>query len=208
MVVSSAGLGPESDCSGEAQTKLYKYYRPMLSSERVPHIKIPAIFSQKTKIWSWTSDGSPTPRQTGRLTVGCKLTSTSKAVELLDRASVEKLDYWAGVAVEFSESQELLWQRLEDSACSSELDCVCELAIAPRRIVIKSWKCPVSQVSSLVKFLFQHQTQYWAYSKVPFVIVFNCPSYTSLCKQVRLILLVKMVSLFTFNLSVQRTSMD
>jgi hypothetical protein len=28
-------------------------------------------------MWSWAPDGSPTPRQTGRLTVGRKLTSTS-----------------------------------------------------------------------------------------------------------------------------------
>jgi hypothetical protein len=51
--------------------------RPILSSERVPHIKKPAIVGQKTKIWSWAPDGSPTPRQTRRLTVGRKLTSTS-----------------------------------------------------------------------------------------------------------------------------------
>jgi hypothetical protein len=52
------------------------------------------------------------------------------------------------------------------SACSSELVCVCvcESAIAPQRIVINSWKCPVSQVSNLMKSLFQHQTQYWANS--------------------------------------------
>jgi hypothetical protein len=56
-------------------------YRPVLSSERVPHIKKPAIVRQKTKIWSWAPDESPTPRQTGRLTVGRKLTSTSN-VEL------------------------------------------------------------------------------------------------------------------------------
>jgi hypothetical protein len=49
----------------------------ILSSERVPHFKKPAIVRQKTKIWSWAPDGSPTPRQTGRLTVGLKLTSTS-----------------------------------------------------------------------------------------------------------------------------------
>jgi hypothetical protein len=55
-------------------------YRPVLSSERVPHIKKPAIVRQKTKIWSWAPDGSPTPRQTGRLTVGHKLTSTSTRV--------------------------------------------------------------------------------------------------------------------------------
>jgi hypothetical protein len=52
-------------------------YRPVFSSEKVPHIKKPAIVRQKTKIWSWAPDGFPTPRQTGRLTVGRKLTSTS-----------------------------------------------------------------------------------------------------------------------------------
>jgi hypothetical protein len=51
--------------------------RPVLSSERVPHIKKPAIVRQKTKIWSWAPDGSPAPGRTGRLTVGRKLTSTS-----------------------------------------------------------------------------------------------------------------------------------
>jgi hypothetical protein len=41
-------------------------------------MKKPAIVRQKTKIWSWAPDGSPTPGQTGRLTVGRKLTSTSE----------------------------------------------------------------------------------------------------------------------------------
>jgi hypothetical protein len=35
-----------------------------------------SIFRQKTKIKSWAPDGSPTLRQTDRLTVGRKLTST------------------------------------------------------------------------------------------------------------------------------------
>jgi hypothetical protein len=48
-------------------------YRPILSSERGPHIKKPAIVWHQTKIWSWALDGSPTPRQI----VGRKLTSTS-----------------------------------------------------------------------------------------------------------------------------------
>jgi hypothetical protein len=52
-------------------------YRPILKSERVPHIKKPASAGQKTKIWSWAPAGSPSPRQTGGLTVGRKLTSTS-----------------------------------------------------------------------------------------------------------------------------------
>jgi hypothetical protein len=52
-------------------------YRPILSSERVPHTKKPEIIRQKTKIWAWAPDGSPTARQTGRLTVGRNLTTTS-----------------------------------------------------------------------------------------------------------------------------------
>jgi hypothetical protein len=51
-------------------------YRPIHSSERVPHIKKPTIVRQKTKIWPWAPDVSPTPRQTGRLTVSRILTST------------------------------------------------------------------------------------------------------------------------------------
>jgi hypothetical protein len=52
-------------------------YRTVLSSERAPHIKKPVVVGQKTKIWSWAPDGCPTSRQTGRLTVGRNLTSTS-----------------------------------------------------------------------------------------------------------------------------------
>jgi hypothetical protein len=36
-------------------------YRSILSSERAPRIKKPVIVRQETKIWSWASDGSPTP---------------------------------------------------------------------------------------------------------------------------------------------------
>jgi hypothetical protein len=79
MVASSAGLGAESDCSGKGQKYVIVQinYTPVLSSGKAPHSKKPAIVKQKTKIWSWAPDGSPTPRQTGRLTVGRKLTSTS-----------------------------------------------------------------------------------------------------------------------------------
>jgi hypothetical protein len=45
-------------------------YRPILSSERAPHSKKPTIVKKKKKIWSWAPDGSPTPKQTGRLFVG------------------------------------------------------------------------------------------------------------------------------------------
>jgi hypothetical protein len=37
----------------------------------------PAIAGERKEIWSWDPDGVPAPRQTGRLTVGRKLTSTS-----------------------------------------------------------------------------------------------------------------------------------
>jgi hypothetical protein len=57
-------------------------YRPVLSPEKVPNIKKPAIVGEKTIIWSWVLDGSPTTRQTGRLTVSRKLTSTSTAISV------------------------------------------------------------------------------------------------------------------------------
>jgi hypothetical protein len=57
-------------------------YRPIFSSERVPHIKKPAIVREIKEIWSWNPDGIPVPRQTGRLTVGRKLTSTSTSLTL------------------------------------------------------------------------------------------------------------------------------
>jgi hypothetical protein len=53
-------------------------YKPILSSERAPHSKKPAIDKQKTKIWPRASNGSPTPRLP---TVGCNLTSVSASVE-------------------------------------------------------------------------------------------------------------------------------
>jgi hypothetical protein len=53
-------------------------YRPALSSGRALHSKKPAIVKEKKKIWSWAPDGSPKPRQTGRLIVGYNSTSTSE----------------------------------------------------------------------------------------------------------------------------------
>jgi hypothetical protein len=73
MVVSSAD--PRVTALARPRRNCRVNYRQVLSSERVPHIKKLAIIRQKTKIWSWAPDGSPTPRQTGRLTVGRKLTS-------------------------------------------------------------------------------------------------------------------------------------
>jgi hypothetical protein len=37
-------------------------YRPTLSSDRVPHIKKPAIVRERKEIWSWDTDGVRTTR--------------------------------------------------------------------------------------------------------------------------------------------------
>jgi hypothetical protein len=50
--------------------------RPVLSSERAPHINKPATVRQKKKIWSHIPNECLTPRQTGRLTVGHNITLT------------------------------------------------------------------------------------------------------------------------------------
>jgi hypothetical protein len=64
MIVSSVGLGFESDFSEGPEVIVQVNYKPILSSERAPHIKKLAIVRQETKIWSWAPDGDPTPRQT------------------------------------------------------------------------------------------------------------------------------------------------
>jgi hypothetical protein len=79
MAVSSAGLRLKSGCSGKAQKQLYsKLQSHPLVREGAPYKE--THNSQKTKIWSWAPDGSQTPRYTGRLTVGRKLTSTSTGI--------------------------------------------------------------------------------------------------------------------------------
>jgi hypothetical protein len=55
-------------------------YRPILSSERVAHLKKSATVREIREIRLWDIDGIPTPRQTGRLFVGRKLTSTSTSI--------------------------------------------------------------------------------------------------------------------------------
>jgi hypothetical protein len=65
MVVSSAGLAPESYCT--------ENYGLVLMSERAPNFKnqtIVRLKKTKGKIRSCASKGCPAPRQTGRLTVG------------------------------------------------------------------------------------------------------------------------------------------
>jgi hypothetical protein len=81
MVVSSAGLRPKSDCSGKAQKQLYsKLQARPLVKEGATKLKTRNFLkeiSRGMKNWSRVPDGRLTPGQTGRLTVGRKLTSTS-----------------------------------------------------------------------------------------------------------------------------------
>jgi hypothetical protein len=83
MAVSSAGLRSKSDCSGKAQKNCTLNYTPVLSSEREQKITNKQLskgnFKEKIN-WSRVLDECLTPRQTGRLTVGRKLTSTSTLI--------------------------------------------------------------------------------------------------------------------------------
>jgi hypothetical protein len=68
-------------------------------------MKKPASVRQKTKIWSWAPHGSPTPRQTDRITVGRKLASTSRATPVQLMTIIGLLDYWRlrfGLAFQWS----------------------------------------------------------------------------------------------------------
>jgi hypothetical protein len=76
MVVSSAGLQPRATALARPRAIVQVNYRHILPSERAHHSKKPAIVRQKKK----AGHGSPIPRQAGRLTVGCKLTSTSTSI--------------------------------------------------------------------------------------------------------------------------------
>jgi hypothetical protein len=80
MVLSSAGLRPNSDCSGKAQKQLYSKLRtrPLVREGATKlHTRNLKEISRRKKNWAHIPDGRLTPRQTGRLTVGRKLTLTS-----------------------------------------------------------------------------------------------------------------------------------
>jgi hypothetical protein len=65
MVIGPARLKTVSACTAN--------YRPALSSEWKPHFKNKALVrvkKRKGNIWSWAPKEGPTPRPTGRLTVG------------------------------------------------------------------------------------------------------------------------------------------
>jgi hypothetical protein len=81
MAVSSAGHRAKSDCSGKAQKQLYSKLqtRPLVREGATTSQSrncLKEISRRKTNL-SRVPDGRLTPGQTGRLTVGRKLTSTS-----------------------------------------------------------------------------------------------------------------------------------
>jgi hypothetical protein len=80
-MVSSARLRPKSECSGKAQKQLYSNLqtRP-LGKEGATKLQICNCLKQisrRKQNWSQVPDGRLTPGQTGRLTVGRKLTPTA-----------------------------------------------------------------------------------------------------------------------------------
>jgi hypothetical protein len=81
MAVNSAGLRPKSDSSGKAQNQLYSNLqtRPLVreGATKLQSRNCLKELSRRTKNWSHVPDGRLTPGQTGRLTVGRKLTATA-----------------------------------------------------------------------------------------------------------------------------------
>jgi hypothetical protein len=69
MVTSSAGLGSESDCAGEAQKQLYRYIIGQSSRQRG------RLIIRNLQL-SRVADGGLIPGQAGRLTVGPKIILT------------------------------------------------------------------------------------------------------------------------------------
>jgi hypothetical protein len=81
MAVSSAGLRPKSDCSRKAQKQLYRKLqaRPLVreGATKLQTRNGRQEISRRKKNWSQVLDGRLTPGQTGRLTVGRKLTAAA-----------------------------------------------------------------------------------------------------------------------------------
>jgi hypothetical protein len=77
--VSSAGLRSKNDCSGEAQKQVYSNLqaRPLVreGATKLQTRNCLKEISWRKKNWSQVPDGRLTPGQTGRLTVGVKLTN-------------------------------------------------------------------------------------------------------------------------------------
>jgi hypothetical protein len=81
MAVTSAGLEPKNDCSGNVQKQLYSKLqtRPLVRKGATKQQTLNSLkkISRRKKNCSRVPDGCPTPRQAGRQTIGRKLTSTS-----------------------------------------------------------------------------------------------------------------------------------
>jgi hypothetical protein len=79
--VCSVGLRSKSDCSGKAQKQLYSNLQTRsLVREGATKLQTRNCIneiSRGKKNWSQVPDGRLTPGQTGRLTVGRKLTATA-----------------------------------------------------------------------------------------------------------------------------------
>jgi hypothetical protein len=77
----SAGLRPKSNSSGKAQKQLYSNLqtRPLVreGATKLQTRNCLKEISRRTKNWSQVPDGRLTPGQTGRLSVGRKLTETA-----------------------------------------------------------------------------------------------------------------------------------
>jgi hypothetical protein len=88
IAVSSAGLRPKSDCSGQEQKQLYSKLqtRPLVrkSAKINKSANVERKSQGKRKNWSRVPDGFPAPRQTGWLTVGRKLTWTWTYINLIE----------------------------------------------------------------------------------------------------------------------------
>jgi hypothetical protein len=85
MAVSSVGLRPKSDCSGKVQKQLYSNLqtRPLVreGATKLQTRNCLKEIPRRKKNWSQVPDGRLTPGQTGRLTVGCKLTAAAEELE-------------------------------------------------------------------------------------------------------------------------------
>jgi hypothetical protein len=83
MAVSSVGLRLKCDCSGKAQkqfnSKLQTCFLIRVDALKAEQCNCP-MKEKQNKLWSRVPKGGPIPRLTGRLTVGRKKNSNSRAV--------------------------------------------------------------------------------------------------------------------------------
>jgi hypothetical protein len=99
MLTSPVGLRSEKVYTGDTRQTL-KTTNPTSRQRGFPTSTNPQLSKnnqrEKGKNWSRLPDGIPTPRRTGRLTVGSIITLTLSPVFMLDRTAPvgERIDYW------------------------------------------------------------------------------------------------------------------